>query len=349
LGAIDTTGDEQMAKKKETNRVSKKDIRFQYEELKEMLLRLEEEVVFILSSEIEKSEIKIHHISSRIKEFGSLYDKSIRNDYENPLTEATDLVGVRVVCLFMSDIVNIGNVIRKSFHVEHEDNKIEGQDIASFGYMSVHFIATMKKEFIGPRYDLIKNRKFEIQLRTIAMDAWATISHYLDYKNPTDVPRDLKRDFYALSGLFYVADTHFEIFYNEGRESREKMRKIFGDKDIIPEQEINLDSLSAYSQRKYSDRLGKESTEDRLKSISVLISQLNDSGYEGIRQLDDVMETTKNVFAKYESEHPPSGGPRFNDVGVIRISMKIFDENFARISEDGEDEYIKCRKLIHSK
>ncbi|MBI4489516.1 MAG: hypothetical protein HY694_10565 [Deltaproteobacteria bacterium] len=56
---------------------------------------------------------------------------------------------------------------------------------------------------------------FEIQIRTIAQDAWASISHYLDYKKESDIPAQLRRDFYALSGLFYVADRHFAMLKKE--------------------------------------------------------------------------------------------------------------------------------------
>ena len=60
---------------------------------------------------------------------------------------------------------------------------------------------------------------FEIQVRTIAQDAWDSVSHYLDYKN-NSIRDELKRDFYALSGLFYVADTHFSFI------KQDKMRRI---------------------------------------------------------------------------------------------------------------------------
>jgi len=54
------------------------------------------------------------------------------------------------------------------------------------------------------------------------MHAWSIISHYLDYKTPNAVPSELKRDFNALSGLFYVADQHFEMFFKSSKASRKK-------------------------------------------------------------------------------------------------------------------------------
>lgn len=166
---------------------------------------LETEAKYVVSKALEATDIKLHSITSRTKELPSFLDKIQRLDARNPFDEIRDIVGLRVICLFLSDIDRIAQIIRDSFSVLSEDNKIEGSEVSSFGYMSVHFIAIMKEEYVGPRYDPVAKLPFEIQIRTIAMDAWANVSHYLEYKSETDVPSELKRDFYALSGLFYVA------------------------------------------------------------------------------------------------------------------------------------------------
>ena len=57
----------------------------------------------------------------------------------------------------------------------------------------------------------VTGKPFEIQVRTIAQDAWASVSYHLDYKKEETIPVELRRDFYALSGLFYIADQHFKI------------------------------------------------------------------------------------------------------------------------------------------
>src|SRR5207237_2679158 len=106
---------------------------------------------------------------------------------KDPLNEIHDTVGIRVVCLFLSDIARVGALIRERFSVLVEDNRIEGTDVSSFGYMSLHFDVTMKQEHKGPRYDSISGLPFEIQVRTIAMDAWANVSHHLDYKSDKDL------------------------------------------------------------------------------------------------------------------------------------------------------------------
>jgi ppGpp synthetase/RelA/SpoT-type nucleotidyltranferase len=304
---------------------------------------LEEEALFILEVNLKKADIKLHSISSRIKKLESFLDKVQRKQSERPFEEIQDVVGVRVVCLFLSDINRIGALIRDSFLVVSEDNKVEGTDVSSFGYMSVHFIVTMKKEHTGPRYDHISGLPFEIQVRTIAMDAWANVSHYLDYKTEEDVPNDLKRDFYALSGLFYVADKHFEMFYGARRQSQEEMIELFegATPQAKAEQEINLDSMTAYLHKRFPDRDHGES-----KSVSSLISELLEAGYKSIGDIERIVENTWDAFILYENEDPPNSG-RYSDVGVVRTSAKLWDDDYLRIAmaHNYEDEAERRRSF----
>jgi len=190
-------------------------------------------------------------------------------------------VGLRVVCLFLSDIERVAKVVKESFEVLEEDNKIEGREISSFGYMSFHFTVQMKRSFSGPRYDAIASIPFEIQVRTIAMDAWATTSHYLDYKSDVDVPSDLRRDFYALSGLFYVADRHFEMFFRSSQTVRERIESTLARPKPELKQKLNLDSLTAYLKSKFPDRKDGEK-----QSISQLVSELRGQNFQTIEDVD---------------------------------------------------------------
>ena len=182
--------------------------------------RLKEEVLFMLERELSSREIKTHTLSGRVKNSQSLLEKVERKRYDRPLEQAEDLVGCRVVCLFLSDLPRLREVVVDLFNVVDESDKIADGAVEAFGYMSVHFICTLKAEYSGPRYEGLGDFKFEIQCRTILMDAWANVSHYLSYKAEASIPEDLRKDFHALSGLFYVADRHFELFYGESIASR---------------------------------------------------------------------------------------------------------------------------------
>lgn len=288
---------------------------------------LEEEALFIIKTSLTERGIKIHDISSRIKEFESFIQKAERKQLENPFEEIKDIVGIRIVCLFLSDIPLIADAIRQSFKVLSEDNKIEDCEVSSFGYLSFHFIVSLKEECSGPRYDQVKGVPVEIQVRTIAMHAWATISHYLDYKTDVDVPKDLRRDFFALSGLFFVADKHFEMFFRSAKESRDKMSATPKKVLIQSNHEINLDSLSAYLAAKFPDR----ERADPLR-ISGLISELRKKGFRTISEVDKFIEekmkealsleksmSEENLIRDSDNEGRPTD--RYMDIGIVRVML----------------------------
>ncbi|MEY2305804.1 GTP pyrophosphokinase [Bacillus tropicus] len=312
---------------------------------------LEEEVKYTLERNLKEKEIKIHSILSRIKEFDSLFDKIERKQTNNPFEDITDIVGTRVVCLFLSDIDKIKSCLQDSFNIISEDNKVHGDNVSSFGYMSVHFIAMLKDEYCGPRYDYIKNLKFEIQVRTISMDAWANISHYLDYKSENDVPSELKRDFHALSGLFYVADTHFETFVNASHQSqinkdKEVKNMLSTGNNSIDNEKLDFDTLKSYLKEKFKDRTAPVPP----KHISLLLEELLENGYSTLSKLDSAIDKASEAFKAYEIKYYPAEGSTFASVGVARISLCLVDENYKRILGDGSvldsDERFKDPEIV---
>ena len=177
--------------------------------------KIEDSVYYTLVKAIRKHGIKIHSVDHRIKEISSLLDKARRKKIENPLEYLHDLVGFRVVCLFLPDLEEIGKIIHEEFEVFEKDDKVNDTELNIFGYMSLHLKAYIKPSSEITATNKIQKIPFEIQVRTIAQDAWASISHYLDYKKKSVIPEQFKRDFHALSGLFYVADTHFSLLRQE--------------------------------------------------------------------------------------------------------------------------------------
>lgn len=191
--------------------------------------------------------------------------------------------------------------------------------------MSVHYIAEMRKECAGARYDDLRGMPFEIQVRTILMDAWANVSHYLDYKSDEDVPTDLRRDFYAVSGLFYVADSHFELFFKSSVQSKKQaVHSATEAEPSLIKQELNLDTLTAYLAARLPDREASDP-----KDYSELIGQLKTAGYKTICEVDQLLSMTADAFATYEKTHPREG-TGFSRSGVVRVSGYILSPEFAR-------------------
>lgn len=302
------------------------EIKMTYWDNESLYRKLEEEAYHILDEEIEEQEIKIHSILSRVKDADSFLQKVERKQYKDPFNEITDFVGLRVVCLFLSDIKRIEQVIKNNFEVLEEVNKIFDNHL-EFGYMSYHYIVKLKEEYSGYRYDKIKGIPFEIQVRTISMDAWANISHYLDYKTESDVPAELRKDFNAISGLFYVADTHFELFFKESQQNKKdianKITQLLEEKSTDNDEEINLDSLKIYLSQKLPERYDSPDA-----SFSELVNELILTGYTTIGQLDDVVERGIDAAIAYEKDHKPGSGGLYHKVGIVRMILAIIDDNY---------------------
>ena len=190
-------------------------LREEYEKRYAFLEQLKEVVEHISRRVLSRKKINYHIVLGRVKDFDSFQDKILRKGFSDPFNDVKDLVGVRVVCLFRPEVEEVANIIKDTFTILEEDNQMEGTSPDNFGYMAFHLKAKLKDSQVDTSHEEIKNVPFEVQIRTIAQDAWAAISHYLDYKKESDIPARLKRDFHALSGLFYVADVHFSMLGEE--------------------------------------------------------------------------------------------------------------------------------------
>ncbi len=294
--------------------------------------QLKDEAYYTLEKKLDASPIKYHSIPSRVKKLDSCVDKIEQHQFAEPFEQIQDFVGLRIICLFLSDIPGIGDLIRKNFIVLSSDDKVEAKDTTSFGYMSVHYIVRFGSKYKGDRYDLVKNIPFEIQVRTIAMDAWANISHHLDYKTEQDIPSELKRDFHALSGMFYVADKHFQLFFEQRHKKQKEIIETFktGNKEEKFDQLINLDTMRAYLIDKFPDR--RHASDPH---ISNLIDELTSAGYKTIGDLERLVDNGWEAFISFEKtgETGMLKGNKFVDVGVVRIIGKMLNANFHRISQ----------------
>jgi len=296
----------------------------EYEQLVPRLDKLKQEVIYILEKQIESSRIPIHMIGGRIKTFDSLIAKARRQDVPTPLDKIDDICGIRIICLFLSDLARLGNIVDSVFHVFRKDDKLTSKAEDQFGYLSVHYVCRLSDSYSGPRYDDIKEFRFEVQLRTIAMHAWDTISHYLDYKSPQTIPSELRKDFHALSGLFYVADSHFELFFRSSQEARKQVEQRIERGSDLRKEEINLDTFKAFLRKKYRNRENAGSID-----ISELVEEIMAAGYTSLEQVNSDLEKAAKAFEYYEKEFPPATNDRkYSDVGVVRSSLSLVNDAY---------------------
>jgi hypothetical protein len=163
------------------------------------------------------------------------------------------------------------------------------------------------------------------------MDAWATVSHHLDYKQQIDIPRELKADFNALAGLFYVADTHFEMYKKEVTNARESLGKTAQKGEFNLNQEINFESLAAYMQWKFPER---RIVADNLTDLgwSLIIKELNSLGYKHLHEFENKTNTVFPMLKKIEQREfvQKTWKARWAPDGLIRTILDLTDDNYVK-------------------
>ncbi|MCH8987944.1 MAG: hypothetical protein IIA92_03975 [Chloroflexi bacterium] len=312
----------------------------EYARLSPSYHQLKDEIVFSVEEALRKNGIAFHLVEGRVKSIDSLITKSEQNQIEEPFDEILDICGVRIIALFNSDLEACERVIEEIFEIKDIDKKTTKQPDSQFEYMSDHYIATLPTDFSGPRYDGIKGIQFEIQIRTIATHAWATISHYLDYKSQNAIPSNLRKDFYALNALFYLADSHFEQFFQASQKTRELTLEKSQSEGGIANEEINFDTVSTFLSQNYPDRVVSEPS-----FISELVDELVASEYRTISELSDDMRRAEVAFRYYEEELPPPSG-KYHDVGVVRVSLEMVNPIFREKRRTSGEEYAKYQIFI---
>ena len=136
----------------------------------------------------------VEHTKYRIKTMESATKKLTKKNLEltvsNLVRYITDMVGVRIVCSFISDVYKIVDIIKssKQFIIKSESDYIKNPK--NSGYTSYHINILVPIHL----FDKTEYIEAEIQIRTVAMDCWASIDHKLRYKLPSDIPEELEQE-----------------------------------------------------------------------------------------------------------------------------------------------------------
>lgn len=136
----------------------------------------------------------IEYIKSRIKSPESIVKKLKRQQHEisveNMLSYINDIAGIRIVCSFTSDIYRIAEMIGKQNDLTVISVKDYINNPKSSGYKSFHMLISVPI-FLSDR---VVETKVEIQIRTIAMDFWASLEHKIYYKFEGNAPEYISQD-----------------------------------------------------------------------------------------------------------------------------------------------------------
>ena len=220
----------------------------------------------------------IEFVTGRVKELSSLLEKA--NKFEIPVDrlqyEIEDIAGIRIMCQFVDDIDTVVEIRRKDMQILYEKDYVRG--VKESGYRSYHMVIKYPVNMAEGQKEILA----EFQIRTLAMNFWATIEHSLNYKYKKQLP-DVVRD-----KLKKAADAAFELdeLMLDIKDEIKDAQKLFEIKsDIITNIMNNILALKSFG---------------KVQEASRFESSLNKLVQDGeINELNNLLVLVKKEVKKY--------------------------------------------------
>ena len=183
----------------------------------------------------------IEFVTGRVKSIESIKEKMVLRDirFENLATDLQDIAGLRIMVQFVDDVDDVLELLRKRQDMTIVQERDYIHHMKASGYRSYHVIVEYPVDTIHGQKKILA----EIQIRTLAMNFWATIEHLLNYKYPGDFPEEIKKRLEVTAKIAFELD--------------EEMRKI---REDIREAQLLFDPEN----RKLSDGVGNSDDTDEL-------------------------------------------------------------------------------------
>ena len=159
----------------------------------------------------------IHHIDSRLKSPRSIIEKLQRKGWpvsvESAEEHLNDIAGVRIVCNYIDDIYRLANMLVRQQDLELVCQKDYIRNPKPNGYRSLHLVLRVPV-FLSSHTELVP---VEVQIRTIAMDFWASLEHQLRYKSDVEATAPLKDRLQRCAEQSAALDVEMQSIYREMR------------------------------------------------------------------------------------------------------------------------------------
>ena len=178
--------------------------------LREVQTKLE-----ILDDEFHANHLRnpIHHIESRIKSIPSMMEKLQRKHFpvslDSALTNIRDIAGIRVVCSYVEDGYTVARLLTSQDDVKVLAERDYIKEPKENGYRSLHLILEIPVFLQQGRVGI----PVEVQLRTIAMDFWASLEHSMRYKANGEIPEDVSLELYECSRDVAALDRRMQALH----------------------------------------------------------------------------------------------------------------------------------------
>lgn len=160
----------------------------------------------------------IHHMEYRLKSpksiAGKLVKKKLKFSTESIRENLTDIAGVRVICNYIDDIYHIAELLVRQDDIMLVRTRDYIKNPKPNGYRSLHLVVKVPV-FLAESTELVP---VEVQIRTIAMDFWASLEHQLKYKAKIKAPDELHDELCACADDAYDLDLRMQDIYRHMNE-----------------------------------------------------------------------------------------------------------------------------------
>ena len=222
----------------------------------------------------------IEFVTGRVKELSSLLEKA--NKFEIPVErlqyEIEDIAGIRIMCQFVDDIDNVVEIIRrrKDMQILYEKDYVAG--VKESGYRSYHMVIKYPVNMADGQKEILA----EFQIRTLAMNFWATIEHSLNYKYKKQLPDKVREKLKKAADAAFALD---ELMLDIKDEIKDAQRLFEIKSDIISNIMNNILNLKSF---------GKIQEANRFESS---LNKLIEDGE--IHELNNLLVLVKREVKKY--------------------------------------------------
>lgn len=155
----------------------------------------------------------IEQVNGRVKAISSILEKAQKKHIpmEEIEEKIEDIAGIRIICQFVEDINKVVELIKQRKDMEIKSEKDYITHMKSSGYRSYHMIVYYHIQTLkGP-----KRLQVEIQIRTLAMNFWATIEHSLQYKYKRNMPEHIRIRLTGAADAIILLDKEMSLVRNE--------------------------------------------------------------------------------------------------------------------------------------